>query len=68
MSVSTAQILDGKALAQKIQEQLKLEIATLGPRIGRPPGLAVLMVGDNPASAVYAVSYTHLTLPTKRRV
>jgi len=53
MSVSTAQILDGKALAQKIQEQLKLEIATLGSRIGRPPGLAVLMVGDNPASAVY---------------
>ncbi len=53
MSVSTAQILDGKALAQKIQEQLKLEIATLSPRIGRPPGLAVLMVGDNPASAVY---------------
>ena len=53
MSVSTAQILDGKALAQKIQDQLKLEIAALSPRIGRPPGLAVLMVGDNPASAVY---------------
>jgi methylenetetrahydrofolate dehydrogenase (NADP+)/methenyltetrahydrofolate cyclohydrolase len=49
----TAQILDGKALAQQIQAQLQQEILTLAPKIGRPPGLAVLMVGDNPASAVY---------------
>ncbi|MGL5034873.1 MAG: bifunctional methylenetetrahydrofolate dehydrogenase/methenyltetrahydrofolate cyclohydrolase FolD [Microcystaceae cyanobacterium] len=49
----TAQILDGKALAQKLQQQLKTEIQSLEPKIGRPPGLAVLMVGDNPASAVY---------------
>jgi methylenetetrahydrofolate dehydrogenase (NADP+) / methenyltetrahydrofolate cyclohydrolase len=53
MLESTAQILDGKALAQKIQQELKAKIATLQPQIGRPPGLAVLMVGDNPASAVY---------------
>ncbi|MEB3309624.1 MAG: bifunctional methylenetetrahydrofolate dehydrogenase/methenyltetrahydrofolate cyclohydrolase FolD [Snowella sp.] len=49
----SSQILDGKALAQKIQQNLKTEIETLLPRIGRSPGLAVLMVGDNPASAVY---------------
>jgi len=49
----TAQILDGKALAQKLQQQLKTKIQSLEPKIGRPPGLAVLMVGDNPASAVY---------------
>jgi methylenetetrahydrofolate dehydrogenase (NADP+) / methenyltetrahydrofolate cyclohydrolase len=48
-----AQILDGKALAQKIQLQLKERVQTLEPQIGRPPGLAVIMVGDNPASAVY---------------
>jgi methylenetetrahydrofolate dehydrogenase (NADP+) / methenyltetrahydrofolate cyclohydrolase len=48
-----AQILDGKALAQKIQLQLKERVQTLEPKIGRPPGLAVIMVGDNPASAVY---------------
>jgi methylenetetrahydrofolate dehydrogenase (NADP+)/methenyltetrahydrofolate cyclohydrolase len=48
-----AQILDGKALAQKIQFQLKERIQALEPKIGRPPGLAVIMVGDNPASAVY---------------
>jgi methylenetetrahydrofolate dehydrogenase (NADP+)/methenyltetrahydrofolate cyclohydrolase len=49
----SAQILDGKALAQKIQLELKERIATVQPQKGRPPGLAVLMVGDNPASAVY---------------
>lgn len=46
-------ILDGKALSQKIQLELKERIQTLQPKKGRPPGLAVLMVGDNPASAVY---------------
>jgi methylenetetrahydrofolate dehydrogenase (NADP+)/methenyltetrahydrofolate cyclohydrolase len=49
----SGQILDGKSLAQKIQQALKTEIQTLQPQIGRSPGLAVLMVGDNPASAVY---------------
>jgi methylenetetrahydrofolate dehydrogenase (NADP+)/methenyltetrahydrofolate cyclohydrolase len=49
----SAQILDGKALAQKIQLELQGRVQTLQSQIGRPPGLAVLMVGDNPASAVY---------------
>ncbi|MEM8720298.1 MAG: bifunctional methylenetetrahydrofolate dehydrogenase/methenyltetrahydrofolate cyclohydrolase FolD [Cyanobacteria bacterium P01_G01_bin.39] len=53
MSASTPCLLDGKALANKIQSELALKIAELEPKIGRPPGLAVLMVGDNPASAVY---------------
>ncbi|NJL84883.1 MAG: bifunctional methylenetetrahydrofolate dehydrogenase/methenyltetrahydrofolate cyclohydrolase FolD [Leptolyngbyaceae cyanobacterium SM1_1_3] len=48
-----AQILDGKSLAQQIQSQLREQIQTLVPQLGRPPGLAVLMVGDNPASAAY---------------
>ncbi len=48
-----AQILDGKSFAQKIQANLKTQIAALTPKMGRPPGLAVLMVGDNPASAAY---------------
>ena len=53
MSLQTAQILDGKALAQKIRTQLQSKVQSLQAQIGRPPGLAVLMVGDNPASAVY---------------
>jgi len=44
-----AQILDGKALAKKIKEQVAAEAATLPRR----PGLAVILVGENPASQVY---------------
>ncbi len=53
MNQNQAVILDGKALSRKINNHLREKIADLQPKIGRPPGLAVLMVGDNPASAVY---------------
>lgn len=48
-----ANLLDGKTTAQKIQWQLREIIKSRQLQGGRPPGLAVLMVGDNPASAVY---------------
>lgn len=50
---STATLLDGKALAQKIQAELSQQIQATQAQVGRSPGLAVLMVGDNPASAAY---------------
>jgi methylenetetrahydrofolate dehydrogenase (NADP+) / methenyltetrahydrofolate cyclohydrolase len=53
METQTAKLLDGKALAAKIHKGLQERITQLQPQIGRPPGLAVLMVGDNPASAAY---------------
>ncbi len=53
METKIAKLLDGKALGLKIHEQLSTTIAQLQSKIGRPPGLAVLMVGDNPASAAY---------------
>ncbi|MBW4631111.1 MAG: bifunctional methylenetetrahydrofolate dehydrogenase/methenyltetrahydrofolate cyclohydrolase FolD [Iphinoe sp. HA4291-MV1] len=53
MERKTAKLLDGKALANKIQQELSAAITQLQLHIGRPPGLAVLMVGDNPASAAY---------------
>jgi methylenetetrahydrofolate dehydrogenase (NADP+) / methenyltetrahydrofolate cyclohydrolase len=53
MSQPTGQILDGKALAQKMQASLTERVAVLTAKVGRPPGLAVIMVGDNPASAAY---------------
>ncbi|MGB8698640.1 MAG: bifunctional methylenetetrahydrofolate dehydrogenase/methenyltetrahydrofolate cyclohydrolase FolD [Thermosynechococcaceae cyanobacterium] len=46
-------LLDGKQLAQQIQDAIAQKIQHLLPQIGRPPGLAVIMVGDNPASAAY---------------
>ena len=48
-----AQRLDGKALAHKIQSQLAVDIGREGSQRERPPGLAVVMIGDNPASAAY---------------
>lgn len=48
-----AGLLDGKALAARLQTELTAEVQTLQTQVGRPPGLAVLMVGDNPASAAY---------------
>ena len=48
-----AQILDGKALAKKIQAHRTVDIHTWQSQHGRPPGLAVIMVGNNPASAAY---------------
>ena len=46
-------LLDGKALAQKMQAELKNHVKILRLDYGSAPGLAVLMVGDNPASAAY---------------
>lgn len=46
-------LLDGKQLAQQMQNALAQKIQHLLPQVGRPPGLAVLMVGNNPASAAY---------------
>jgi methylenetetrahydrofolate dehydrogenase (NADP+) / methenyltetrahydrofolate cyclohydrolase len=53
MSSSTSFVLNGKALAKKIQCELQEWVRKQQPSIGRPPGLAVLMIGDDPASAVY---------------
>ncbi|AGY57312.1 bifunctional methylenetetrahydrofolate dehydrogenase/methenyltetrahydrofolate cyclohydrolase FolD [Gloeobacter kilaueensis] len=49
----SALLLDGKALAARIQAELTHEVRSLQERFPRPPGLAVLWVGDNPASAAY---------------
>ncbi|MGB3137492.1 MAG: bifunctional methylenetetrahydrofolate dehydrogenase/methenyltetrahydrofolate cyclohydrolase FolD [Nodosilinea sp.] len=46
-------LLDGKALANQIQSQLAQDIQALTAKGHRPPGLAVVMVGNNPASAAY---------------
>jgi len=48
----TAKIIDGLAISAAIREELKLRVAAL-TAAGLRPGLAVVMVGSNPASAVY---------------
>ena len=46
-------IIDGKAIAEVIQSKLKEQAAYFSTQFGRKPSLAVIMVGDDPASAVY---------------
>jgi len=48
-----AQIIDGKALAAKLKVDMQMDVTTLAQKHGRSPGLAVILVGDDPASHVY---------------
>ena len=45
-------ILDGKALSTKVKDRVKQEISNL-PKNDNIPTLAVVLVGDDPASAIY---------------
>lgn len=47
-----AQLIDGKAIAAKIRSEITAEVTDLRAK-GIVPGLAVVLVGDDPASAVY---------------
>jgi methylenetetrahydrofolate dehydrogenase (NADP+)/methenyltetrahydrofolate cyclohydrolase len=48
-----AVIIDGKAVAKEVQKQVKDEVEGLERRWGLAPGLAVVLVGDDPASHIY---------------
>jgi methylenetetrahydrofolate dehydrogenase (NADP+) / methenyltetrahydrofolate cyclohydrolase len=48
-----AQALDGRSLADRIEGRLREEVAQLRAKVGRPPGLAVVLVGDDGPSKVY---------------
>ena len=49
----TAKIIDGKALASRIRSSLKNDIQKLSREKGYLPGLAVILVGKDPASQIY---------------
>jgi methylenetetrahydrofolate dehydrogenase (NADP+)/methenyltetrahydrofolate cyclohydrolase len=46
-------ILDGKALAKTVRDEVRAEVAEFVAKHGRAPGLTVLLVGEDPASVVY---------------
>ena len=48
-----AQIINGKAIAEGLLMQIREEVETLTNQGKRSPGLAVILVGDHPASAIY---------------
>jgi methylenetetrahydrofolate dehydrogenase (NADP+)/methenyltetrahydrofolate cyclohydrolase len=52
-NVMTATIIDGKKVAEQIRSECAQRVARLTQAIGITPGLAVILVGDDPASAVY---------------
>ena len=49
----SAKIIDGKAAAAEVRADVAKQVAALRERTGRVPGLATVLVGDDPASAVY---------------
>jgi methylenetetrahydrofolate dehydrogenase (NADP+)/methenyltetrahydrofolate cyclohydrolase len=52
----TARIIDGKAIAADLRAKVAAEVQRLRAEHGLQPGLAVVLVGENPASAVYVRS------------
>ena len=48
----TADIIDGKAFAATVREKVAAHVATLKADHGITPGLAVILVGEDPASEV----------------
>jgi methylenetetrahydrofolate dehydrogenase (NADP+) / methenyltetrahydrofolate cyclohydrolase len=56
MSPMGARVIDGKAVAVRVRERVKGEVAGFVEELGRPPGLATVLVGEDPASEVYVRS------------
>lgn len=48
-----AVIIDGKAVAAELRDDIRKEVSALKEKTGKVPGLAVVLVGENPASQVY---------------
>jgi len=49
----SARLLDGNAVANQIREEIRPRVEAYRARHGRPPGLGIVLVGDDPASHVY---------------
>ncbi len=52
----TARVIDGKAAAAAVRGRVAVAVASFAETVGRAPGLAVVLVGEDPASAVYVRS------------
>jgi methylenetetrahydrofolate dehydrogenase (NADP+)/methenyltetrahydrofolate cyclohydrolase len=60
----TAKRIDGKATAAAIRERIAGLVPEFAQKTGRPPGLATVLVGEDPASAVYVRSKNRATAET----
>ena len=52
----TAKIIDGKAVGARVRAEVAGRVAALAERTGGQPGLATILVGDDPASAIYVAN------------
>ena len=53
---TSMKIIDGKAIAEKIKNEIKAEVAAIIDRDERAPHLAAILVGNDPASETYVAS------------
>jgi methylenetetrahydrofolate dehydrogenase (NADP+)/methenyltetrahydrofolate cyclohydrolase len=51
-----ARTIDGREIAARVRAEVAREVAAFGQRTGRPPGLATILVGDDPGSAIYVAN------------
>ena len=49
----TAQIIDGTAIGKKVQEEVRLAVAKMKEEHNYVPGLATVLIGEDPASSTY---------------
>lgn len=49
-------LLNGKDFSKSIHNHIKLKVSSLSEKVGRQPGLAVILVGENPASKTYVAT------------
>lgn len=57
----SAKILDGKAIADELRAKVAVEAAKISGKLGRKPGLAAVLVGEDPASQAYVKSKAKAT-------
>src|SRR5690554_6468986 len=65
--MAQAQRIDGKAFAQRLVERITRAVADLQARHGPKPGLAVVIVGEDPASQIYVRKKGERTLAAGMR-
>jgi methylenetetrahydrofolate dehydrogenase (NADP+)/methenyltetrahydrofolate cyclohydrolase len=56
-----ARVIDGKALAARVRADVADGVAQFAAQHGRPPGLATVLIGEDPASAIYVGSKQKVT-------
>src|SRR4051812_29705535 len=56
MTTTTTRILDGRLLSAEIRAEIKKDVEAFTQKVGYPPGLATILVGDNPASHTYVAN------------